>query len=145
MLRKLKSVGSDTGQKFQLAMMEKDQPLFADPLVRYYVYMLLIVATLIPRVTYAPTMMQRFNQRKSTRTIDLFLLKFEVREPEISSRETNRIWISVTKHIELVFCSRRRSKVSHITQITSSNLGLQIGLAISINLPRIMSRLRGAV
>jgi hypothetical protein len=33
----------------------------------------------------------------------------------------------------------------HITQITSSNLGFKIDLAISIHLPRIMIRLRDAV
>jgi hypothetical protein len=84
-------------------------------------------------------------QRQSRRTTDLFPLKFEVREPEISSRQTNRIRVSVTKHIELVFYSTKRSEVSHITQITSSNLGSRIGLAVFINLPRIMIRLRDAV
>jgi hypothetical protein len=79
------------------------------------------------------------------RTIDRFLLKFEVKEPERSSRETNRVRISVTKHIELVFSSRKRSELFHITQITSSNLGFKIGLTISINLPRIMIRLRDTV
>jgi hypothetical protein len=85
------------------------------------------------------------DERESTRTIDLFPLKFEVREPEISLRQTNRIRFSMKKHTELVFCSTKRSEVSHITQITSSNLGFKIGLAISINLPRIMIRLRDAV
>jgi hypothetical protein len=74
-----------------------------------------------------------------------FGLKFEVREPEISSRQTNRIRVSVTKHIELVFCSTKRSEVSHTTQIASSNVGFKIDLAISINMPRIMIRLRDAV
>jgi hypothetical protein len=74
-----------------------------------------------------------------------FPLKFEVREPEISSRQTNRIRVSVTKHIELVFCSTKKSEVSHITQITSSSLGFKIVLAISINLTRIMIRLRDAL
>jgi hypothetical protein len=78
-------------------------------------------------------------------TINLFLLKFEVRQPEISPRQINIIRISVTKHIELVFCSRKRSAVPYTTQITSSNLGFKIGLAISINLSRIMLRLRDAV
>jgi hypothetical protein len=63
----------------------------------------------------------------------------------MSSGETNRIRVFVTKHIELVFCSRKRSEISHMTQITSSNLAFKIGLAISINLLRIMIRLRDAV
>jgi hypothetical protein len=74
-----------------------------------------------------------------------FPLKFEVGEPEISSRQTNRIPVSVIKHRELVFYSTKRSEVSQITQITSSNLGFKIGLAISRNLPRIMIKLCNAV
>jgi uncharacterized lipoprotein YbaY len=78
------------------------------------------------------------------RMIDPFPLKFEVRESKISSRQTNIIRVSVTKHIKLVFCSTKRSEVSHMTQITSGNLRLKVGLAISINLPRIMIKLRDA-
>jgi hypothetical protein len=78
-------------------------------------------------------------------SIDLFPLKFEVIESEISSKQRNRIRVSVAKHIELVFCSTKRSAVSHITQIRSSNLRSKSGLAISINLPIIMIRLRNAV
>jgi hypothetical protein len=87
---------------------------------------------------------QTFHRKVVNAYDRLFLLKFQVRKTEISSRGTNRIRVSVTKQTELVFCSTKRSEISHITWITSGNLGCNIGLTISINPPTIMIRLRNA-
>jgi hypothetical protein len=62
-----------------------------------------------------------------------------------SRRSTWTVRVRIMQGDPLDIFTQKRSEVSHVTQITSSNLGFKIGLTISRNLPRIMIRLRDAV